>query len=545
MFIDLSFRRRPLAPLALSVGILGAAAALRAYWVLHREPLLMGVGYIRIAENLLNKGSYVGLFEGPELTFPPFFPIVLAVSALVTGSVEAAARLIPFLAGVILVPIGFVLGRLMYGPRVALGIAALIGLHPAFIDLSATTESETVYLPLMLWGLYWGLRAVRSNSLRHTVCCGTMFGLAYLTRPEALLFPLVILAAILVACLTNPAFGRRVALHSLCLVAPILVLAAPYAMYLSLHIGALRFDGKGVMNYTIGERRNSGMSHAQASLGIGPNLSEDGPQLSPNHFVATVQQFPSLRELATYWVKSARRNEPALFDQLSSPVFGSVVGISLIALGLFGRPWDKRRAMCEAILLGISLAHVLLLLGLHTMLFRYVLPVMTISLLWVSKGIDELARWAATTTRRTLPRWRPAPRWVDAGIRNVLIVMLLAMAAWGMRWGSPLQDQGPAIGSLKEVGTWLAHYRPGPNRVMTMHPQIPYYSRGTLLLMPYAESSLALQYIYLKQPDFIVLLDEDRAIAPYLKEWLDKGIPDPSATLIFETRGVVVYEWHG
>jgi len=63
--------------------------------------------------------------------------------------------------------------------------------------------------------------------------------------------------------------------------------------------------------------------------------------------------------------------------------------------------------------------------------------------------------------------------------------------------------------------------------------------------MPYAESSLALQYIYLKQPDFIVLLDEDRAIAPYLKEWLDKGIPDPSATLIFETRGVVVYEWHG
>src|SRR5437867_2445664 len=142
-------RRRSLTSLALPLGILLAAAGLRAYWVIHHEAPLMGVGYIRIAENLLDKGSYVGLFEGPELVVPPFFPVLLAVGALVTGSLEGAARLIPFLAGVLLVPIGFVLARLIYGPRVALGFAALIALHPAFIELSTITESETVYLPLM------------------------------------------------------------------------------------------------------------------------------------------------------------------------------------------------------------------------------------------------------------------------------------------------------------------------------------------------------------------------------------------------------------
>jgi hypothetical protein len=280
-------------------------------------------------------------------------------------------------------------------------------------------------------------------------------------------------------------------------------------------------------------------------VGIGPTLSEDGPQLSPNHFIATVHEVPSLREVVNYWVKSARRNEATVFDLLLSPVFGSVLGIALTALGLFGRPWDKRRAMCEAVLLGIALAHVFLLLGLHTVLFRYVLPVMTISLLWVSKGIDEIARWGVGTVRRALPRWRPSPRWVDAGIRNVLMIALLVMAFWGLRWGSPLRDQGASVKFFKPVGTWLAHYRPGPNRVMTMHPQVPYYSRGTLLLMPYAESSLALQYIHLKQPDFIVLVEEDRVIAPYLKQWLDNGIPDRSATLIYEADGVVIYEWHG
>ena len=38
---------------------------------------MMGVAYVRIAENLLNRGGYVGLFEGPELVIPPFFPVLL------------------------------------------------------------------------------------------------------------------------------------------------------------------------------------------------------------------------------------------------------------------------------------------------------------------------------------------------------------------------------------------------------------------------------------------------------------------------------------
>jgi len=200
--------------------------------------------------------------------------------------------------------------------------------------------------------------------------------------------------------------------------------------------------------------------------------------------------------------------------------------------------------MREAVLLGIVVAHVFLLLGLHAVLFRYVLPMMTISLLWVSKGIDEVARWGVVTARRALPLRGPL-RWVDMGIRNVLVIALLLMAFWGLRWGSPLQDPGPNVGSLKQVGIWLASYRPGPKRVMTMHPQVPYYSRGTLLLMPYAEGSLALQYVHLKQPDFIVLVEEDRFIVPYLKQWLDSGIPDQSATLIYQAGGVAIYEWHG
>ena len=537
---------------ALFLALLMAAIVLRAYWVVHHSTVLdeNGSEYARIAENLLHHGTYVGLFEGPELMFPPLFPVLLVLGSLFTGSIAAAARLIPFLAGVLLVPIAFALARLVYGLRVALGVAALTALHPVFIDLSSTAYSESIYLPLMLAGLYWALRALDSGSRAYTVCCGTMFGLAYLTRPEALLYPIVVLAAMLTTDLRRSGFARRCVVRSLCLLTPIVVLAAPYVAYLSVHTGGLRFEGKGIMNYTIGERRNVGIPHHEASLGIGPNLSEDGPQLSPNHFIAAAHRPPSIRELANYWVESARRNKTTVWELLFAPQFGSILAIGLIVLGLFRRPWHQRRAVQEGVLIGVALGHVFLLFGLHAVLVRYTFPIFAVSLFWVSKGIEEAAQWGAGTARRALPLLcRPPARWADTGIRCVLIVVLLLQALWGMRWG-PLEDQGSKTVLLKEVGTWLGHHQPGPKRVMTMHPQVAYYSGGMLLLMPPAEASLALRYVHLKHPDFIVLLEGDGSTVAYLKQWLDQGIPDGAATLIYRAGnasqgGVAIYEWRG
>ena len=544
------FGPRLLGPVVtLASGMLLAGIGLRVYWAARYGAVLVGCEYVRIAENLLNNRAYVGLGEGPELMFPPFFPVLLIVGSFLAGSVEGAARLIPVLAGGLLVLVVFALARLVYGLRVALVAAVLTALHPVLIDLSSIAEAETVYLPLVMGGLYWGLRALDSGRLTHTVWCSALFGLAYLTRPEALLYPCVLLAAMLVSDWRRPAFLRRLGLQCLCLVAPILVLAAPYVTYLWRHTGDLRLEGKAIMNYTIGERRNAGLGSAEASLGIGPDLSEDGPQLSPNHFIAATHRRPPIRDLGSYWVKSAQRNKATLFRYLGSPALGSVLAIGLIVLGLFRRPWSPRRAGHEVVLLGVALGNVFLILGLHAVLFRYVLPLMVLSLLWVSKGIDEVAEWSAGTLRRAVSLRRRPPPWVGMSIRCVLMAALVLLSLRGLRW-EQFEDHGPKTVMLKEVGTWLDQYRPGPKRVMTMYPQVGYYARGVHLLLPYAEaSSLALRYIHLKHPDFIVLTDEDVSLAPYIKKWLEEGIPDPAAELISIGRaspaGVAIYEWHG
>src|SRR5207244_13599028 len=138
----------------------------------------------------------------------------------------------------------------------------------------------------------------------------------------------------------------------------------------SMHTGKLRFEGKGFMDYIIGTRINAGMDPAEAALGIGPDLSEQGPQLSPNQYAIAPHARPSIWGVPGYWLTSARRNWAPLRYAVSSPAFGSFLTIGLVAVGLLCRPWSRWRTVGESVMLQVAGGHLLLLLGLHFVLPR-------------------------------------------------------------------------------------------------------------------------------------------------------------------------------
>jgi hypothetical protein len=436
----------------------------------------------------------------------------------------------------------------MYGDRVALWAAALVALHPLLIDVSSAVLSEGVFLLLMVGGLYWGLRSLDSGAPRHVLGCGTLFGLAYLTRPEAVLYAGVILLAGIPSDLKQPRAVRHLARRVLCLLAPIVVLGAPYAAFLSWHTASLRFEGKSLLNYAIAIRRNAGMTAYEAAFGIGPDLAESGPHLSPNRFVASAPVDMSSHGLAESWVTSARRNrEPMTQLLFKSPVLAFPLGIGLMILGLLGRPWSPRRARREAVLLVIVIGQVTVLLGLPIISARYLFPIVPIAVLWIAQGIDVGARWGRGTARHGGLAAR-ARAWVDAGVRAALMLAVLLITLWTLRWGS-LQADDPGALVLRSVGTWLQDYQPGAKRIMTVEPQIPYYAGGTFLPLPYADGAVALRYIQAKHPDFIVLTEQSSGVTPYLAQWLAFGIPDRAARLVYragpDESAAVIYEWHG
>jgi hypothetical protein len=62
-----------------------------------------GAEYARIAQNLRNGVGYVGIVTpGPELMFPPLFPLLIAGASFVTDSYVRAGRFVSLLLGALL-----------------------------------------------------------------------------------------------------------------------------------------------------------------------------------------------------------------------------------------------------------------------------------------------------------------------------------------------------------------------------------------------------------------------------------------------------------
>src|SRR5215813_7819639 len=147
-----------------------------------------GAEYARIAENLREGRGYVGISTpGTQLTFPPLFPTLIAAASLSThNDYELAARLVSLLFGVLLPLPVFVIALRLFNCRTAAVAALMTTLFPMLVNLSFTAFSEGPYITVLLSAVYLALRAFDRPSILSWSLTGGAFGLAYLTRQEAI-----------------------------------------------------------------------------------------------------------------------------------------------------------------------------------------------------------------------------------------------------------------------------------------------------------------------------------------------------------------------
>jgi 4-amino-4-deoxy-L-arabinose transferase-like glycosyltransferase len=520
--------------LAIVLSALGA----RIWWFATHIWVLGGDGaeYSRIAQNLLSGRGFVGTEPGPQLYYGPLYPVLIACVSVVTSSFEQAAHIVSILSGTLLVVPVFLISLGIYGRRVALIAASLVAFHPLLVGYSATAHNENVYLTMMTFGMYWGLRAVEVGKARDCLLAGVFLGLAYLSRVEAIANALMIaLAVLLLSYLRNKELAKG-AVRALFLLTSFLLVAAPYVAYLSGHVGRIRVEAKNKMNYTIGRRINAGMNSTQAAYGINASLQEEGPLLAPDHFANYTPYPMGFRDLTHYFLQAAVRNKTYLYQRvLPAFALGSPLLPMLVVIGIFRKAWDRKRLVEEIFLLFAVGFILFFLLSAHYVLFRYALPLLPFLLLWAAKGIEELADWATSSEALLEIRPSPGPRWIDSATRWSLCLLLLLIAAFGVVHVGvvELDEESAAQLTLKGAGLWIRNCMQGPNTVMDTQPIVPYYADGVYLSLPWAESSVALRYIHQKDPNFIVINEFDYS-RPYLVEWFDRGIPDPRAKLMYD-----------
>ena len=358
-----------------------------------------GAEYARMAENFLaGKGLLSSLENQPNLMYAPLYPLLISFVTLFTRNSELAGRLVSVVSGGLLIlPMYFIALRL-YGRRTAQMSAGLVALHPMLIGFSNTVLTEGVYLTLMMTSVYFGLRCMESESPWSCGLVGIFWGLAYVTRPEAI--GLLVLTVFLV-CVSGFILRRRswkIIQSSGIIIASFGLIAIPYLGFLRTQTGKFILEAKSKLNYTIGTRFNSGMPYNQAAWGISQDLAEEGP-LRESYRYAAFSPYPTdLLTLARYVATTAMRNKEGVYQTLVSSYagFGPFL-LVLVFLGWFGEDWNQHRLIAEMFLFCILIFMILILLSAHLLQFRYFLPILPLVLIWASKGIDQLSQWAKNT----------------------------------------------------------------------------------------------------------------------------------------------------
>jgi 4-amino-4-deoxy-L-arabinose transferase-like glycosyltransferase len=510
-----------------------------------------GTEYARIAENLLAGKGYVGISTpGTEFMFPPLLPFLIAAFSFLTHQVETAGRLVSVLMGTLLVSQVYLIAARLYGHRVAKVAGALAAIHPLMLTYSTAVYCEVTFAALVLTAVYWSQQCYDGQQLRTFLLAGFFYGLAYLTRPEASLYPFLAVVLLLgFQLLSDRRCLPRVAFYGCLLVATSLMLAAPYVAWLSHETGQFRIEGKGPIIYASDRSIASGLNPSDVMYGIDQNLNGRGVWMVSNMAViqSTKMSVAGVIQVAEAGVKLALPQH--LKTITVAPSFGSLALFGLTLLGLVFTTWDRKTIWDQLFLfmvLGVS--GFLTLFHPYVVSQRFVFLFLPVMIIWAAKGIVEFSRWSGAKIAAAPSFALPARHAVlTVQLACVLIVFLISLA--GLYHFTPLYALDYRNRPVKFAGQWLDEYSPGPKTVMDSTTLVAFHAHASYLAFPYSSESSGFGYIEKNGVNYIVLMSEaiDDSI-PYLKKWMNDGIPDARAQLIYSsdsstTGRVVIYRW--
>lgn len=212
--------------------LLGIAFAVRTAlalwtWTLGAD----GAFHLLTAQGLLEGrfGELLGTYN-----LHPLNPILTAGAGWVLGSVEAGGAAVGvLLSSLALLPL-YALTKRFWNESAAGWACALYAVHPTLVHEGTEVLNTGAYLCLFLTSLALGVFALETRRMGIFALAGIACGLLYLTRPEGLLIPAVL---VLMAAGRIRREGRRLAGGLLLAGALGLLVALPYLLWIRAHMG--------------------------------------------------------------------------------------------------------------------------------------------------------------------------------------------------------------------------------------------------------------------------------------------------------------------
>jgi 4-amino-4-deoxy-L-arabinose transferase-like glycosyltransferase len=507
---------------ALTVFLVGLG--LRVLWAALVPQVIESEGsnYARVGENLALGRGYLGLREaGLQLLYPPLYPCLIAGGTWLGLAPEVAGRTASLLFGSVLPLLVLALGRRLHGERAGVAGAWLAALHPLLIALSGAVLTESTYLTLILGSVLCATRAMDPDGRpRDALAAGVLGTLAYYTRPEGLLLSAV--CAGLIALSRRPA-PRPALTRGVLLGLTTALLGLAYAVPLSLHVGAVRFEAKTPAGTGFARRAAAGESDQQIYSSIDSRLRDTGLSNISNLELLHLPP-PSPFERIEIAVGSARRNLPkSLLYLVARPLLGNPLLFLLSVLGLASVRWTRDQAWRSAPLLVLAALNLVTVTAWPHFHEHFVFPLLVPGVVWAGAGLAALPGF-------TERGWRGLRLSGGlAGRTPVLATALLVVAAlWGLRRADEVSEawDGRRIGQ-RILGTELRKELPWRARLADVDPTVSYYAGAVLQPLPWTTDPVAARYLDLRAPDVVVLDRQSMKAFPYGPGWFRSGVPLP------------------
>lgn len=455
--------------------------------------------YLWLGRNWITGQGYA--FVGhPDVHHGPFFPWLAGLLYLVTHDLALASELLYTFFGSLLVLPMYALGKEIYDRRTGLATALLAAVFPALTvaTLHWGTMTEPIYLFFVCLGLWAGAIALRrvwlalrlpSATLSRDLwgaygLAGLAFGIAYLTRPEAIAYFGVIGGFILlVRAVLGDWRSRRLWLQLLLYALGFGVCFLPYAYYVRQHTGSWMVSEKVGVAYLTG----IGLAHGDTAAFDRATWGLDSTGLETFFFSSESYNVSMLglilgdpKTFAQILYLNANRFVRVFIDWTMFPY----ALLPLAFLGLFERAWTRERTLKEIYLL-LSAIPVLSFI-LFYIQARYLVPFVPVLLLWTARGLGHLSDWLTATiveigagTHRGMTDqvyhalgsgWRRALE-----IAPVLLVTVLLLSAY-----PHVSRQVTQVGSFRPahrtVGEALAKRLPRDAVLMCRYPAIAFHA---------------------------------------------------------------------
>lgn len=496
--------------------------------------------YLWLGRNWFSgQGYHLWFYKYWDYHHTPGYPFITAVLTLLTREMARASEWSYILFGVLLTLTIYFLARRIYGPKSGLAAGLLIALAPAtaIMPLFWGTMTEPPYWALAMTGVFFAYRAFQRWRILDIVLAGVFLALAYYIRPEAVVYLGAMGLILGLRALSRPPRIKNLG-YPLLLGVVFLLAIFPYLAKVHQETGVWTISQKVGANFATAEGLAVGDFRRFDIETWGLDSTGESVRFF-SHETADASAMAYILADPVAYARILYGNTLKLLSQLFDVHLFPWYLLIPLALGLFRRAWDRKRAWNE-----LFLAFTLLP-GLSFILFfvqeRYIAALVPTLLIWAGHGLIELGDWLQETVRQVISR--PDAR-TSKKQDGWLIWLPMALLAIFFLLVAPRQANSAYLaGSVRPVhvkaAEALAPYVQPGDVVMSRYVAIAWHSGAEWLPTPAASIDETLAYArhhnakfwaidgyeaHKLRPQFAPLVDDPENPPPGLEQLLI--IPD-------------------